>query len=50
MLLEKIKKQIDKSSAVSFDIFDTLLLRPYLNPTDLLRMSKKSWASSFYLV
>lgn len=34
-LLEKIKPEIDKHSVISFDIFDTLLLRPYVKPTDL---------------
>lgn len=35
MLLKKIKHKIDKSKVVSFDIFDTLLVRPYINPNDL---------------
>lgn len=34
-LLEKIKPEIDKHKIISFDIFDTLLLRPYVKPTDL---------------
>ena len=34
-LLEQIKPQIDKHAIISFDIFDTLLLRPYVQPTDL---------------
>ena len=35
--LEKIKKEImlDKTKVVSFDIFDTLILRPFWNPIDL---------------
>lgn len=33
--IEYIKKQIDKHNVISFDIFDTLLLRPYIQPTDL---------------
>lgn len=32
---EKIKNCIDKAEIISFDIFDTLLLRPYIKPTDL---------------
>lgn len=36
-LLEKVKKDIDKVKIVSFDIFDTLLLRPYIKPTDLFK-------------
>ena len=35
MLLDKIKKQIDKADIISFDIFDTLLVRPYVHPNDL---------------
>ena len=34
-LLNKIKSQIDMHDIISFDIFDTLLLRPYVKPTDL---------------
>ncbi len=34
-LIEKIKKNIDESEIISFDIFDTLLLRPYVKPTDI---------------
>ena len=34
-LLNEIKSQIDKHDIISFDIFDTLLLRPYVKPTDL---------------
>jgi len=33
--LQSIKLQIDKSSVISFDIFDTLLLRPYIEPSHL---------------
>lgn len=33
--IKKAKSLIDRASVVSFDIFDTLLLRPYLRPTDL---------------
>jgi len=34
-LTSALKRKIDKASVVSFDIFDTLLLRPYVKPTDL---------------
>ena len=34
-LLDKIKTKIDQAQVVSFDIFDTLLLRPYVKPVDL---------------
>ncbi len=35
--LEKLKKEIisDNTQIVSFDIFDTLILRPFWNPIDL---------------
>lgn len=33
--LKKIKKLIDENEIISFDIFDTLLLRNVLNPTDV---------------
>lgn len=33
--IEFIKSQIDEYDIISFDIFDTLLLRPYAHPTDL---------------
>lgn len=35
--IEKYKKLIDDYKIISFDIFDTLLVRPYLKPTDLFR-------------
>lgn len=35
MLFDYIKNQIDSHLVISFDIFDTLLLRPYAKPTDL---------------
>lgn len=34
-LNSSLKKQIDNAKVISFDIFDTLLLRPYIKPTDL---------------
>ncbi|MDR1495004.1 MAG: HAD-IA family hydrolase [Rickettsiales bacterium] len=34
-LLRKVQSAIEGVKVVSFDIFDTLLLRPYLRPTDL---------------
>lgn len=40
-MLEKIKFLIDKHEIISFDIFDTLLVRIYANPTNLfLHMEK----------
>ncbi|MBR3632322.1 MAG: HAD-IA family hydrolase [Elusimicrobiaceae bacterium] len=35
MFIEKAKKLINRHTVISFDIFDTLLIRPYLRPTDL---------------
>lgn len=35
LTVDYIKSQIDKVDVVSFDIFDTLLLRPFMKPTDL---------------
>ena len=47
--LDKIKKEIDKHKVISFDIFDTLLLRPYINPTDLfLHLEKLEGIDGFY--
>ncbi|MCX8711451.1 hypothetical protein J3U57_03535 [Gilliamella sp. B3464] len=40
-MLDKVKKLIDTHEIISFDIFDTLLLRIYAKPTDLfLHMEK----------
>lgn len=36
-LISEIKSQIDKYDVISFDIFDTLLLRAYAKPDDLFR-------------
>lgn len=35
--MEELKSMIDKFDVISFDVFDTLLLRPYLKPNDLWR-------------
>lgn len=35
MFLDQIRTNIDIAEIVSFDIFDTLLLRPYCSPSDL---------------
>lgn len=35
MQLDKFKRLVDAHDVISFDIFDTLLVRPYLRPTDL---------------
>lgn len=41
MDLEKIRKIVDKNDVVSFDIFDTLLLRNTYEPTDIFRIMAK---------
>lgn len=35
LLLESLKYEINNHKIISFDIFDTLLLRPYVKPTDV---------------
>ena len=35
MFADQAKKSIDVHTVISFDIFDTLLVRPYLRPSDL---------------
>lgn len=37
MFLDRIKNRIDHATVISFDVFDTLLLRPYAEPTDVFR-------------
>lgn len=34
-LIESLRHRIDRAEVVSFDVFDTLLSRPYLHPADL---------------
>lgn len=36
-MMDALKRAIDQVQAVSFDIFDTLVVRPYRKPTDLFR-------------
>lgn len=38
---EILKKKIDNAKVVSFDIFDTLLLRPFVNPIDVFAYIEK---------
>lgn len=35
MFLDQIKPLVDKHPIITFDIFDTLLMRPYVRPADL---------------
>ncbi len=47
--LNEIQSRIDKAEIVSFDIFDTLLVRPYAKPTDLFRHMEQHFnASGFH--
>ena len=49
-MLTKIKKHIDRHKIISFDIFDTLLVRPYFKPADLfLHLEKMHSLSGFAL-
>lgn len=41
LLKDKLKKRIKEISIVSFDIFDTLLFRPYAKPIDLFQHMEK---------
>lgn len=41
LLLKKVSWDIDRAEVVSFDIFDTLLLRPYAKPVDLFNHLEK---------
>lgn len=43
LLLNQIKKDINKAKVISFDIFDTLLVRPYVKPTDLFLHMEKAY-------
>lgn len=52
MNLEDLKKLVasEKYKIISFDIFDTLLLRPSIYPTDILKLAgHRANASEFYL-
>ncbi len=42
LLLDTIKKQIDCAQVISFDIFDTLLVRPYVRPIDVFAHIEKA--------
>ena len=47
-LTQNVKHKILKASVISFDIFDTLLVRPYLNPTDLFLHMEKHYNRQFF--
>lgn len=42
--LDTIKNKINNAQIISFDIFDTLLLRPYVEPVDLFKHLEKLYA------
>jgi HAD superfamily hydrolase (TIGR01549 family) len=44
--LEKIKEQIIKHDTISFDIFDTLVLRPFLTPSDIFNLLNSTFAET----
>lgn len=50
LLLSRIKEEIKKSKIISFDIFDTLLLRPYVCPTDVFLHIEKIYKRPFFRV
>lgn len=41
-------RKIKKAEVVSFDIFDTLLVRPYIRPTDLFLHIEKIYKKPFF--
>ena len=41
--LENIREEIRKAKYVSFDIYDTLIVRPFWNPTDLFYLLEKEF-------
>ncbi len=41
-MIEELKKRIDEVDVVSFDIFDTLIVRLYRKPTDLFAHLEES--------
>lgn len=43
LLLDQIRRKIDKATVISFDIFDTLLVRPYVGPRDLFVHMEKAY-------
>lgn len=43
MNIERIKECIDKYSIISFDVFDTLLLRPFIVPSDIFEYIEEKY-------
>ncbi len=50
LLLQQIEKEIEQHKVISFDIFDTLLLRPYLQPTDMFLHIEQVYKAPFFKV
>lgn len=48
--ITKIFKSIDKHKIISFDIFDTLLLRPYVRPIDLFLHMESHYKSENFAI
>jgi len=46
LTFEDIKRQLDGVKCIGFDVFDTLLLRPFMRPTDLFRYIEERELSS----
>ena len=46
--LNKLYRQIRKAKVISFDIFDTLLVRPYVKPIDLFLHMEKYYDKPFF--
>ena len=44
--IKKFNNLIEKVDVISFDIFDTLLIRPYLSPVDLFEHIEKQYKFS----
>lgn len=45
-VINKMKKEISESEIVSFDIFDTLLFRNVIHPTDIFKVVEKKYFKS----
>ena len=48
LLVERVQRLVDKAQVVSFDVFDTLLVRPYLKPTDLFLHLEKVYSKPLF--
>ena len=47
---DNVKNKIDRAEVISFDVFDTLLLRPYIEPTDLFDHLERLAEAPFFAV